>query len=131
MPRSEFSITLKTSPADVPAGAMARPYSRASSASKTSCRSGSAHAIVLEEIYGLAQFQELRGSGGEPRVTHRVGLIEADTVNGRDVVVIDRTEGREQHGNATLGAAAILVPPRTERMVAQQSRRRDAGSAIH
>jgi hypothetical protein len=40
-------------------------------------------------------------------------------VNGGDVVVIDRTESREQHWDA-LGAAGILVPPRAVRMVAQQ-----------
>src|SRR5262249_28349496 len=45
-------------------------------------------------------------------------LIEADAVNGGDVIVIDRTEGREQRGNA-LGAASILVPPRTTRVEAQ------------
>jgi hypothetical protein len=45
-------------------------------------------------------------------------LIEADAVNCGDVVVIDRTEGRDQRGNA-LGAAGILVPSRAARVEAQ------------
>src|SRR5215472_8169244 len=52
------------------------------------------------------------------RLRPTLRLIEANAVDGGDVIVIDRTEGREQRRNA-FGAASILVPPRATRVEAQ------------
>src|SRR5690606_21746389 len=44
--------------------------------------------------------------------------VEANPVNSGDLVVIDRSEGRE-HRRDEHGAAGVLVPPRTARMKPQ------------
>jgi hypothetical protein len=53
------------------------------------------------------------------RLRPALWLIEADAVDGGDVVGVDRLEGGKQRRNA-FGTTAILVPPRAARMIAQR-----------